>query len=141
MSCKTILLPLLPDKSAGSEFGRAESARRVLGRIAWKHWAEERRIKQTIYTPLIPAFSLKGEGAEMWNYPWFNSRCSNVYRRKLTKYALKPKAKWAQSYNNRLVHGQSPYQPHRQNPIQMRLTAWLPDPSCHHQPSPTNPVL
>jgi hypothetical protein len=62
MSCKTILLPLLPDKSAGSEFGRAESARRVLGRIAWKHWAEERRIKQTIYTPSSPPSPSREKG-------------------------------------------------------------------------------
>ena len=59
-----VLLPLLLDKSAGSGFGRSKSARRVLGRTAQKHWAGVRRIKSTSYIPLIPTFSLKGEGAD-----------------------------------------------------------------------------
>ncbi len=64
------ITPLLLDKSVMSGFGRAESARRVPGRTARKHWVGERRINQLVISPLIPAFSLKGEGA---------STCVNTY--------------------------------------------------------------
>jgi len=63
MDCSSNQPPLLLDKSAGSGFGRSESAHRVPGRIARKHWAGMRRIKSNAYIPLIPTFSLKGEGA------------------------------------------------------------------------------
>ena len=64
MDCSSNQPPLLLDKSAGSGFGRSESAHRVPGKIARKHWAGMRRIKSNAYIPLIPTFSLKGERSE-----------------------------------------------------------------------------
>jgi hypothetical protein len=48
-------LPLLLDKSAGSGFGRSESARRVPGRTARKHWVGVRRINTGKILNLIPS--------------------------------------------------------------------------------------
>jgi hypothetical protein len=55
MNCKSILLPLLLDDCMDAE-GRA-THRAVAERVG------VRRIKSTNYISLIPAFSLKGEGA------------------------------------------------------------------------------
>jgi hypothetical protein len=63
MSWKSVSLLLLLDKYAGSGFGRTESARRVPGRTARKNWVGEQNKFNDLYS-LIPAFSLKGEGAD-----------------------------------------------------------------------------
>ncbi len=55
MGCNSAKPPLLLDKSARSGFGRSESAHRVPGRIARKHWVGERSIKSTGYIPPHPS--------------------------------------------------------------------------------------